>query len=434
MADISRLATVAFEYTPDVVFRNGRVVSAIQAAINGGEGERLIPLLTVWAKKLAQRIVTHLPDECELSLPDAMINVGPQSWRWPLIESILHVQNTGARLRTIATLTSRWNDLSSDEQRAVIHLISQDGSDADWLRAAALTRRVVSSDIVVALTGWTDLNDLTPPELLAELGEPLYCACIHTFIGAPQPLWWLGSHHTKAPAWVEAVQWSAGGPTRPCFQQALDDRIFLVGDDDWLVDLVNQYKVDELPAVFAVFLNRKISDNGNWQTPAWNCLLDRGMKAGLIDDWFVQISDAAPAFLDHLRDVRLWLGNGPHRDRLLAYLDTDVNAYRLVDAISRSVERCGQSDNEVIEGLTKDRFISKSLEILQYIIDQDPPRLLGTWDYIAEELNKHNTLASPIFEWVQNQRSQVLENHMGTHRLAIDMEDQSELVGWVGPR
>ncbi len=438
----SRLAAIAFEHAPDVVFRNGRIVSVIEAAIRAGEGERLIPLLTAWAKQLAERLATRLPDEFELSIPDAMIDVGPPSWRWPLIEDILHVQNTGARLRTIATLTSRWNDLSGDEQRAITQFISRNNTDTDWLRAAALTRRNVPDDILVALTGRADLLDLTPPELLAELGEPLYCACLHVYIGAPQPLWWLGSHHVQTTAWAHAAQWSAGAPDRPCFQGALDDQLSFAEDDDWLAELVNQYEVDELPAVFAVFLNRKIGDNGNWRTTAWNCLLDRGVEAGLIDDWFVQIVDATPAFLDELRDIRLWLGKGAHEDRLFASLGADVRTYQLAKNVSELVDNLSQIVGGSIEdftkeiggdGRSKEELISGLLEVLQRTLEQEPPRLFGTWDNVANNLKELDAAAFPIIDWVAKQRAQVLDDRREAKHSEIGDEDQSVLKGWIGP-
>lgn len=439
----SRLAVIAFEHAPDVVFRNGRIVSVVKDAIKAGEGERLMPLLTAWARHLIECLKTRLPDEFELSIPDAMIDVGPSSWRWPLIEGILHVQNTGARLRTIATLISRWKDLSDDEQQAIIQFISQNDADSDWLRAAALTRRNVPEDVLIALTGRADLLDLSPTELLIELGEPLYSACLHVFIGAPQPLWWLGSHHVQTTAWIAAVQWSAGAPNRPCFKFALDDRLSFAKDDDWLVELVNQYEVDELSTVFAVFLSRKIGDNGNWLTPAWNCLLDRGVQTRPIDDWFMQISEAAPVFLDHLRDVRHWLGEGAHEDRLLESLGADVSAYRLAKTTAELVDSLSQIDSAAIEEFAKDgaahhqskeQLISGLLEVVRRALDQEPPRLVGTWDDVAKTLRNLDVVAPTTLEWIEKRRRQLLENRRGIHLLEMNMEDQSVLVGWIGPR
>lgn len=439
----TRLAPIAFEHAPDVVFRNGRIVSAIEDAIRAGEGERLIPLLDVWSKQLARRITTRLPDEFELSVPDSMLDVGQPAWRWPLISDILSVKNTGARLRIIATLISRWNELSDDEQQAIIRLILQEDTDADWLRAAALTREDVPRDVALALTGHGDLLELSPPELLAVLGEPLYRACLHVYVGMPQPLWWLGSHHSRATLWTEAVRWSAAATERPCFHHALEDQLSFAEDNEWLADLVDGYRVDELPEVFSVFLRRKIEDNGNWRTLAWNRLLDRGVQAGLVDEWAAQISDAAPVFLDHLRDVRHWLGKGPHEDRLIEKLHNDVRVYRITKDIADLIGEIRGIDTDTIEGLSFERgskgpspkeMVSDLIELLHRALEQMPPRLFGTLDYLADVLKDLDAGASPIDDWVAEQRRQILDERREPHHAEPGTDDRSELVGWAGPR
>lgn len=441
----SRLAPIALQHAPDVVFRDGRIVSAVQDAIRAGEGERLIPLLDVWAKHLAGRLATHLPDEFELSVPEAMLDVGHSAWRWPLIMDLLDVPNTGARLRIVATLVDHWADLSSDEREAVIALLQKDDADADWLRAAALTRREVPGDVLAALSGRVDLLDLAPSDLLAALGEPLYSACLHVFIGVPQPLWWLGCHHVSTKTWTDAVRWSAAAPDRPVFARALEDQLAFTEDDAWLADLVDQYQVEDLPAVFEAFLRRKVEENGNWRTLAWNRLLDRGVTVGLIDEWVAKISAAAPVFLDHLRDVRLWLGEGPHETRLLGSLASDLKAYQMVKRISelikglRSVDaaRSGDvaenGDNDIDEGPTPEAMVDALLEALRLVLEQEPPRLFETWDHVAATFRALDAPGAFI-EWVGTQRLGILNDRREASRGEIASEDQSVLVGWTGPR
>lgn len=437
----SYLAPIALQHAPDVVFRDGRIVSAVQDAIKAGEGERLIPLLDVWAKHLAGRLGDHLPDEFELSVPEAMLDLGQPAWRWPLIKDLLDVPNTGARLRIIATLVDRWADLSSDERQSVLVLLQKDDADADWMRAAALTRREVPRDVLVALAGRVDLLDLTPSELLAVLGEPLYRACLHVFIGAPQPLWWLGSHHVAAEAWDNAVRWSAAAADRPVFALALEDRIAFTEDEAWLADLVDQYQVDDLHAVFEIFLRRKVEENGNWRTLAWNRLLDRGVTVGLIDEWIAKISVAAPVFLDQLGDIRLWLGKGPHETRLLKSLTADLKAYENVAEILELINMFTSTDVDLVEDVAENddeapspvEMVATLFEALQLVLEQDPPRLFKTWDHVTTRLRALNA-PDALIEWAGTQRLHTLDARRKTRKAEIVAEDQSVLVGWTGPR
>ncbi|MBP7705083.1 MAG: hypothetical protein KA105_07330 [Caulobacter sp.] len=434
----SRLAPVALRYAPEVIFSNGRIWSAIQDAIRAGEGERLIPLLNVWTAHVGGRLVNRLPDEFELSVPDAMLDLGAPAWRWPLIQSLLDMPNTGARLRIVATLIDRWNDLADFEQKDLLRRLVSDDGDAVWLRAAALTRRACPAAVQEALAGRADVLDHEPVEFLAALGEPLYQACLHVFSGAPQPLWWLGSHHASAPAWEAASRWSAGGADRPGFEVALADQIAFTEDDDWLTGLVDQYAEADLPAVFRVFLRRKAEENGNWRKRAWNRLLDRGVAAGLIEGWIAEISAVAPVFLDHLRDVRLWLGEGDHEDRLIESLASDLQSYQTLGMVLEMVRFLKGMDPEIAKesgygAQSSEDMVVTLLAGLRLALEQAPPRLFETWDHVRDELRKVDA-PSELMTWVDAQRMATLDDRQAARLGGMGTEDQSALVGWVGPR
>jgi len=197
--------------------------------------------------------------------------------------------------------------------------------------------------------------------------------------------------------------------------------------------------------VFETFLRRKVEENGNWQTLAWSRLLDRGVTAGLIDEWIAKISAAAPVFLNHLRDVRLWLGEGPHETRLLQSLASDLKAYEMVGKISEAIkvlrsidvdlveDVAEDSDNEMDEGPSSEEMTATFLEALRRLLEQKPPRLFETWDDVDDELR---ALDAPValIQWVATQRLATMEDRRKTRDAEIAAEDQSALVGWTGPR
>ncbi len=444
----ARLAPSALANAPDAVFRDGRFASTVAAAIRAGQGIRLRRLLTVWATGLAKRLKTKLPDEFELSVPEPLLDVAPPAWRWRLIRGLLDAPNTGARLRTTATLVDRWASLSEPERRELLEILRADPGDGDWLRAAALTRLEVPAEITQALRGRADLLELEPAELLDVLGEPLYRASLHVFLGEPQPLWWLGSHHSSAPSWRRAVRWSASAADRPLFAEALDD-VIAFAEDDEPAALVRQAAEGDLQAVFTVFLRRKVGETGNWQTGAWTVLLDRGTAAGFAAAWFAQIAEAAPVFLDHLRDVRHWLGEGPHENRLLQELASDFDAYKLLHtakelvAARRRLEGSVESpedeggedgkDDEV-EGLpTLAEALVTFLGSIKTFLEDHPPRLLGTWGDLRDDL-KALDAPEELLGWLETKRLEVLELRSEELPGLLKEDRASPLVGWVGPR
>lgn len=440
----ARLAPIALANAPDVVFRDGRFALTVDSAIRAGEGPRLLPLLTVWTTSLATRLKTKLPDEFELSVPEPLLDVAPPALRWRLIRGLLDTPNTGARLRITATLVDRWADLSELERSELLEILRAEVSDGNWLRAAALTRRQVPAEIAEALSGRTDLLELEPAELLAVLGQSLYRACLHVFLGDPQPLWWLGSHHASTAAWQRAVRWSASAADRPLFAEALDD-VIAFAENDAPAELVRQAAEADLQAVFNTFLRRKMGETGNWQTQAWTVLIGRGTAAGLADGWFAQIAEAAPVFLDHLRDVHHWLGKGPHEERLLQELASDFDAYKLLHTANelatalRSLEVDldlpeDQDEDDGMHGLpTPAEMLATFLRSVRTFLENHPPRLFGTWGDLRDDLRAMDA-PEDLLAWLETKRLAALEIRSEERHSLLEGAGPSPLVGWVGPR
>ena len=438
-AVFTRLAPIALHNAPNAAFTDGRFFSTVDAAVAAGEPERLIPLLEVWVESLAKRLTITLPDEFELCVTEIMLVVGTPAWRWPLIERLLNSSSTGARLRTVALLVDNWAKLIEPERQSLVQLLQSDGDDTVWICAAALTRTEVPTEILVALSDHSDLLDLDPDAILGVLGEPLFRACLHVFIGAPQPLWWLGSHHSRSNAWAGAVRWSAGASDRPLFALALED-VISSGEDDELAHLVDHAAAEDLPNFFNTFLRRKKDENGNWCTQAWGRLLDRGTEADLIDRWFEEITAAAPLFLDHLRDIRLWLGTAPHATRLMETLADDVVAYELLDVIRQTGELAVTFDEDAVifEGEAAEIPTPREqhallIAALRLILERAPPRLFGTWGDVHDVLKQLDTPAT-VLEFVQAKRSEALDFRSASRHAARKAQDKLVLVGWLGPR
>lgn len=442
----ARLAPAALRNAPNAVFNDGRLVTTIEEAIDAGAGEDLRPLFDIWAERVLLQLDANLPDEWELAISEAVLAVGDVDWRWAILQRLLGRPNTGARLRIIANLVDRWSSLSAKERDGVMKTVLENAYDGIWLRAAALTRREVPPEVQLAIGGREDLLTATPPDLFRTLGEPLYSACLHVYLGVPQPLWWLGSHHASSAAWSRAALWSAGSSQRPVFEEALANTISLEDDENVLVSIVSHADPAQLPEYFSVFLKQKITENGNWRRPVWIALLDRGAEAGLLDDWMSRLGDAAPLFLDGLSELREWFGNSPHGGRMLRQLESDLNAYRVLEAAASLASKsatpgpdgavaAGQQEaaDEGLPGdLTSADHARSLTESIRIWLEARPPRLHDTWHRLVSGF-KALSASKETVTWLEEQRIAVLDRKQTDRRL-VRAEDQSALAGWTGPR
>ncbi|ULR43402.1 hypothetical protein [Rhizobium sp. K102] len=150
-------------------------------------------------------------------------------------------------------------------------------------------------------------------------------------------------------------------------------------------------------------------------------------------------------FLDHLGDVRLWLGKGPHGTRLLKSLTGDLKAYETVANISEIIkvltsidvdlveDVAENGDDELDEGPSSEEMVATFFDALRLVLEREPPRLFKTWDYVATRLRALNA-PDALIEWAGAQRLHTLDARHKTRNADIVAEDPSVLVGWTGPR
>jgi hypothetical protein len=206
-----------------------------------------------------------------------------------------------------------------------------------------------------------------------------------------------------------------------------------------LLEIVAATPDDALDKVFSVFLHHKIETTGDWRRDAWIALLDRGIAAGFDETWFAAMSNAAPAILEYLGDIRFWLGEGEHADRLLNRLRDDFDAWMFVASLStalpkedvlspvarRAHRRTQQKPATTVEG-------TRLAEVLRTRLTEAPPRLHGTWSEVLQTLKKLGAPQSQL-QWFDKQRLKIIEEEMDARRVPGPEDDQSALVNWLGP-
>lgn len=442
----ARLAPAALQNAPSAAFNDGRLVGTVEEAIGAGHGDALRPLFEVWAEKLRRELGTRLPDEWELAVSDVIFSVTDVDWRWPIVRALLDRPSTAGRLRIVANLVDRWTDLAGTERQDLLSVIAGGTGDEIWLLAAALTRRKVPPEVQAAAGGREDLLNLGPPDLLGVLGPALYGACLHVYLGSPQPLYWLGSHHAETAAWARAAIWSAGARERPLFALALAHEIARGGNTETLIAAIDQAQPGDLPEIFTVFLKQKISETGNWRKDVWTRLLERGAEADLLADWITQINKAAPLFLDGLRDIREWLGDSPHSDRIIRELESDLDAWTLVRVARAMAAETDPSAADPVSPATaapgvqaglsrtssREEQVRLPAEVIRIWLETNPPRLHDTWHHVAKGL-KSLGASEETLKWIDERRVDVLDRNHADRR-PIRAEDQSPLLGWIGPK
>lgn len=430
----SRLAGAALPNALRVSFSDGRLVHALDQAIAAGERETLYPFLNALSARLMARLPARLPDENELVVVEHLVELGDPAWRRPLIFALLDQPNTAARIRITELLADRWEALDALERDDLAARLFGSVGDELWLRAAVLTRRRPSADLVRLAAGCGDALSARGEALLDVLGPELYRACLHIHLGSPQPLWWIGGHHSEAEVWRSAVEWSATAASRPLFSDAIRDLLGHGEADAALIGIIAGGDAETLERLFEQFLRDETETVAHGRPKVWTVLLDKGASLGRLDAWFDAMVAAAPSVLSHLRDTRVWPGKGVYGDRLIEALTSDFDAYRWIETIEKMKAlwvgpKAENADTDAPDDPDERAILTPLVALLRPLLEQKPPQLSGTWSDVADTARRAGA-DDALLAWLDERRRATIDRRFD--RAATSRPDPSCLTGWVG--
>ena len=114
-----------------------------------------------------------------------------------MIKKELKVNSTSLVTAHISHIVDLWDMLTDEERKDICEYLKNEmRGDMKWIQAVALTRKNVTKDIQIAITGNVFL-DKEPKKIIDTLNEKnILTECLHIFCGFPQPLWFNGYHHS----------------------------------------------------------------------------------------------------------------------------------------------------------------------------------------------------------------------------------------------
>lgn len=138
-----------------------------------------------------------------------------------LTEKMLKHPDTHFLTITMAEYVNFWDDLSPKEKELINQLISSNRADIRWIKAVMLTRKTVPKEIQEWVLGQGDVLNQTEEEIIRLFPDSLLCDCLRVYHGHPQPLWWIGLHHSGNPVWKRITFKLLERPKHPAFSIAL---------------------------------------------------------------------------------------------------------------------------------------------------------------------------------------------------------------------
>ncbi|WP_338543488.1 hypothetical protein [Paenibacillus tundrae] len=147
--------------------------------------DQVVQITKAWVEWVERTISRKRPNDYGMGYLDFLLNHTNRSftYREQLSIRLLSHQNSYIVSMSLAEYVNYWPHLHQQERAQVIKLLQSDRSDVRWLKAIALTREEVSSEICLLLLG--EANALSLPlaitELISKTDSQLLMDCVEVF-------------------------------------------------------------------------------------------------------------------------------------------------------------------------------------------------------------------------------------------------------------
>lgn len=361
-AVLPEVLTVLPESAP---VNDARLFNVIDHASSQLSIESMLRIIDCWIGILERIITRRMLSDFELGVTQILVSVTRNSKkrRAKRVNRLLSLHGTTALARIIADLVDNWQDLTDEEQSSIIAILREDRIDSHWLRGIVLTRRQVPlilereilPDGLALSDGALNLIHNLPPELLS--------AAVKVYIGRPQPLWWIGTHHSGQDVWKEVVEKMAEDPTHALFAIAWEE-ITMGGNGKRVTDFVVTIGTSHSEKVFEQLLRHKLRTNGDFMPEAWAALLALAPDSKTRSNWIERMASHANKVLNDLSEAKSWL-SGENLKEFLGHFTHDNSILKLIFEfydISKEIPICNNLEfKEVI------------LSIVQSMFEKGPP-------------------------------------------------------------
>ena len=417
------LAPIILQRLPsEAVANEPRLYAVMEHAARVLQPASMVAICDVWIGWLARNVENgRLPDEFALGVVKILVasTRDTPKLRDGRIEQMLGVKGTGALAVFVADLVDNWKDLTPSEHDVVLGRLLSGRSDDLWLQAVALTRYGAPMVLQEALLG-DEVSLCDDAEVLcAKMNPALLKAAAHVYLGQPQPLWWLGTHHSGWPVWEPVIERIARTPSDPSFELAWND-IANSGDGARLSQVITRVGNDHAERMLDVLLRIKLKHTGNFMPEAWAALLGMAPNDDIRRDWIDKMATYASAILDDLSDLRRWLTEKRDYNEMLDRLKTDY--------VPLTVAHFTLDSSNGTEG---ENIGSSVISALKIFLDNEPPRLRGTCDWLINKLERENVAAPDLMETLKIRREKIIEQAEKT-KSAFD-RPKYDLPGWIEP-
>ncbi len=313
------------------------------------------------------------------------------------VKKLLGIHGTAGALRVVADLVTGWPSLRDDEREAVLNLIRSERTDVAWLRAVSITRRTVPLAVAQGVVG-DDVDFSSADSIMAHLPQAILSAAVRVHAGEPQPLWWIGTHHSRSPVWADVIKQVALDGLQPTFDIAWSE-LFSFGKEEVLPALIAKLDATLLDRVFRILLALTVHANSEPMRDTWGTLFRRFDTEKIPAEWSGQINECIPEIVDDLNEIPRWFAP-PYLADVEKMVQIDKLLFTMIETIEIAFKKSAPTE-----------LIALTTRTILLLLDKTPLRLLETCDVLIRWFGNGRWKSDDTVYRLKECRDDILKEH-----------------------
>ena len=416
----AQLLPIALSSLPPKVKLNfGRLDCVVNEAIRILDLEYTIPIIDSWITLLEKLSVKSLPDDYALAVTDTLIKITKSNdeARGGLISRLLSLNGTGCIVRVISDLMYDWAVLTNEEKELVIESLCTDSEDKYWRQAAVLTSHTAPYELLkLIIPNWCcQTSDMLQAEDILDLPHKLLSSAVQMYIGEPQPLWWIGTHHREQSVWPRVIELIAQEPSHPLFKQAFN-QLLSHGACTELCSVINKGGASHSDVLFELMLQYKLDTSGEFMPEVWEALFQTAASE-TCSKWIEQMASYSLTILDSLYEAKEWVPKN-FLNEFYSYFIND-------ELIMKTLLQFSRIKDEASEYFTKDNLHLITTIITELFV-KNPPLHYDTCDFAKRIFDKLGCSPQET-QFIQKRRDELMEE---LKAYSIDSKPE-KITDWI---
>ena len=404
----------------------------------------LVNLVAAWEYWLNK---ASCPNDYGMSIMDFMLNALNPDDRKVLYIQMLKSGKTSIITSHVYHIINNWEILSDDEKIFAENLIASDRRDVIWIKAMALTSKIIPSEISSLIIG-CDVETMQQQEVISRMREiNILEPCLNIFCGYPQPLWYNGYHHQNKRFWCEIISFILLGK--------IVDKAFEISVRLFIDDLYNSFSIFETSNLI------------------WQCLLEDKTKRERVFKQLLRVSATqnqrnkkmwdeylkkcdneefeltVKKIIENIEAIEYYQFNEfgildqfdekMFLDEIYSQIDKDYSIYKVCMTAYNMVKciediKINLHDDSIFENFDEkpDDIMNEIKSVFEQKIIQlyhkYPPRMQFTNEIIKHAMNKLKMMTPRITDMIEKRRNELID--MGRAR-SNEFDDEYKLNNWI---